>query len=146
MNNILNNKENSAIQKHIDILQNIISRMSSNSASCKTWSFGLVGAMLALFIESGKVDCLCIAIIPSLLFYIADSYYVSLERDFRTLYTQFVSSINDECIDNKNIFVIQLPSSWKHRIIALITSMFSFSTVIFYMPLIITIIVIQIVI
>lgn len=146
MDSVLKRKESSAIQKHIAILQDIITRMSSNSANCKTWCFGLVGAMLALFIQSEKADCLCIAIIPTILFYIADSYYVSLERDFRVLYTEFVESINNENIDYKTIFVIKPISSFAHRVSSLGKSLLSFSTAMFYILLTLIIIVLQIVI
>lgn len=146
MDKTLENKESSAIQKHIDILQDIITRMSSNSANCKTWCFGLVGAMLALFIQSEKSDCLWIAIIPTILFYIADSYYVSLERDFRVLYTEFVDSINNGDINYKVIFVIKPMSSLAHRVSALGKSLLSFSTSIFYILLMLIIIVLQIII
>lgn len=52
---ILDTKAHPAVKAHIDMLQNIISRMAKNSATCKSWAVPLVTAILMLALEKGIV-------------------------------------------------------------------------------------------
>ena len=82
--------------KHIDLIQSIISRMASNSFMMKGWA---VTILAAIFVLSTKEAIPCfafIAIIPNILFWVLDSYYLQNERRYRQLYKTIVANEPDE--------------------------------------------------
>lgn len=72
--------------KHLEFIQNIINRMNSNSFQIKEWMITIVSALLALYANSNNVTYIFVAIVPTLLFWYLDAYYLQLERKFRGLY------------------------------------------------------------
>lgn len=74
--------------KHLEFIQNIITRMNSNSFQIKGWMITIVSALLAIFASSEKKEVLYlfVAIAPTLIFWFLDAYYVRQERKFRGLY------------------------------------------------------------
>lgn len=73
--------ESSAVQSHISMLQSIICRMAANSANCKTWTVTLVAAMLVLLVDKEmEIPNAWVCLIPIVLFYFLDCYYLGLER------------------------------------------------------------------
>lgn len=72
--------------KHLEFLQNIISRMNSNSFSIKGWMITIVSAFLALYASSNNINYILSAIPIVLIFWILDSYYLLQERRFRAIY------------------------------------------------------------
>ena len=76
------NENSSAVQAHIDLTQGVIERMAENSRSCKMWCVTLVAATLVLVARTGEPRHALIALIPTLLFVLLDSYYLALERAF----------------------------------------------------------------
>lgn len=83
-----------AVMKHIDMYQGIINRMAANSAECKKWALGLVSAILVLVAEKGLVDAAALVIVPVILFCFLDAYYLSLEKQFRGAYSQFLDALH----------------------------------------------------
>lgn len=71
---------------HLEFIQNIINRMNSNSFQIKEWMVTIVSALLALYASSDNVTYIFVAIVPTLLFWYLDAYYLQLERKFRGLY------------------------------------------------------------
>ena len=80
--------------EHLKMIQGIITRMNTNSFQIKGWTITLVSALLALYANSGKVTYIFIALIPVLIFWFLDSYYLQQERKFRTLYNDIVNVVN----------------------------------------------------
>lgn len=78
--------EKEDVHKHLDILQGIISRMASNSASCKNYCITLVGALLALEQIKKESSLIFLAFIPIIAFAFLDMYYLYLETFFRGQY------------------------------------------------------------
>lgn len=72
--------------KHLEFIQSIINRMGSNSFQMKSWMITIVSALLALYSSSSNKAFLLFAILPTLLFWYLDSYYLQQERKFRGLY------------------------------------------------------------
>ena len=72
--------------KHLDYIQNIITRMNTNSFQIKIWTITIVAAILALYANSGNSCFILIGIIPTFIFWFLDSYYLMMERKFRGLY------------------------------------------------------------
>lgn len=87
-------EESAAVQAHLGIVQSVIQRMASNSASCKAWCITLVAAILVIVADKGKPSYALIAAIPTLLFLVLDAYYLALERCFRASYNEFIDKVH----------------------------------------------------
>lgn len=104
--------ENSqAVIAYLNIMQSIIQRMASNSASCKTWCITLVSAILVLAIDKSKQPwCALIALIPISLFLFLDTYYLFLEKSFRESYKSFIEKLHQGKVVVTDLFAINPPS------------------------------------
>lgn len=78
--------------KHLDYLQSTISRMATHQFQIKGWLIAIDTAILTIFANSFKQDggpnpyFLLIAIFPTLLFWVLDSRFLSMERRLRKIY------------------------------------------------------------
>lgn len=95
-----------AVQSHLGIMQSIIQRMATNSASCKAWCITLVSAILVIIAEKGKPNYAYIAIVPIILFLILDSYYLALEKAFRQSYNDFIVKLHNRTVVAKDLYVM----------------------------------------
>jgi hypothetical protein len=83
-----------SVQSYLTILQSVISRMATNSSSCKTWCVSLVSAIIVIVADKGKPNYVWISIVPIVLFLLLDSYYLALERQFRSVYNDFIRKLH----------------------------------------------------
>jgi len=72
--------------KHLEFIQNVISRMNTNSFQLKTWSVTIVAALLTIFASTQKKGFILLCILPTMIIWFLDSYYLQQERKFRSLY------------------------------------------------------------
>jgi len=81
--------------KETEIVQDVISRMANNQFYIKGWSITLIVASLLL---KGVFYHHLVAFIPWLIFWIYDSYFLRLEKLYRTHYTWLINNRlgNDE--------------------------------------------------
>lgn len=84
-----------SVQIHLGIIQNVIARMAGNSSACKTWCITVVSAVLVLVADKSQPDFAYIALIPTLLFCVLDTYYLALEKGFRASYCDFVNKLHN---------------------------------------------------
>jgi len=74
--------------KHLEFIQNVITRMNANSFLIKGWCITLVAAVFA--IKAGNPDfkffLIPIVIIP--VFWLLDGFFLSQERQYRDLYNK----------------------------------------------------------
>ena len=121
-----------AMRAHLSILQDVIRRMASNSASCKNWCVVLVAAMLVLVARTASPDYALLAVIPTLLFCFLDAYYLAQEKDFIGLYNAFVRKIHDGSVTLSDLYDVrpQLRGCRKFR--ATVAAIASFSVCGFY--------------
>lgn len=84
--------------KHLEFIQGIITRMSQNSFQLKEWMIAIISALLALYANSNNVVYIFVALVPVLLFWFLDAYYLQQERKFRGIYNDIASSPNDNKI------------------------------------------------
>lgn len=79
--------DNDLFKKEIDLIQDIIKRMAANSFLVKGWMITLVMGTVVLG-RGGEMDIpkLVLSIIPLLIFWILDAYFLKQERLFRKLY------------------------------------------------------------
>lgn len=84
-----NNDLKEYMLKEVDLIQNIIKRMASNSFVVKGWTITLVVATLLLKDDNSKI---CISFIPLILFWYLDSYFLYQERKYRNLYNWVIEN------------------------------------------------------
>jgi len=133
--------ESTAVQSYLNILQAIINRMATNSANCKTWCVTLVSAILVIIADKGKADYIWITLIPVLLFFFLDAYYLGLERDFRSLYNTFIRNIHTGNVSVDEVFTISVDGSFTHTASLVASSMLSLSIFPFYTLLLVMLVV-----
>jgi hypothetical protein len=75
--------------RHLEDVQAIITRLSQNSFVIRGWSVTLVSVVFAIISTRahGSQALLLIALMPALIFWGLDAYYLRQERMFRKLYT-----------------------------------------------------------
>ncbi len=98
------NHDSPAVQKHLEITQDVITRMAENSRSCKVWCVTLVAAVLVLVARTGEPQHALIALVPTLLFLILDAYYLALERAFRNSYSAFVCRLHGGKLEASDVY------------------------------------------
>lgn len=103
-------------RQHFEFIQNIITRLNSNSFMIKGWAITIISALLALAATLKNPVVLDITIVPVIAFWILDSIYLQHERKFRCFYNEAVKKettinlyeidLNKEFINNdsKNSF------------------------------------------
>jgi len=73
--------------KHLELIQGVINRLGGNSFAIKTWAVGIISAILVLGVERQlRRGLILIALVPALVFWLLDAYYLRQERLFRSLY------------------------------------------------------------
>lgn len=75
--------------KYLEMIQAVISRMASNLFLLKGWVVTLVAALLALMASKDANHKLAfIALLPIIIFWLLDGYFLSQERMYRALYEE----------------------------------------------------------
>lgn len=82
--------------KHLEFIQSTITRMNQNSFQIKGWMITLVSALLALYASSERVVYILIAIVPAVVFWLLDAYYLQQERRFRGVYNDVAGLSPDD--------------------------------------------------
>lgn len=123
--------------KHLEFLQNVITRMNSNSFLLKGWTVTIVSALFAVSKKDSDYRFLTIAYISIVAFWILDGYFLSQERQYRDLYKK-VTIIDDKVIDfSMNAYEFNVgKNKW-------FNSMFSKTLGIFYGLLILTVLIVK---
>lgn len=84
-------------RKHLEFVQDIIKRQAQNSFSMKGWSITLASAVFAILLrQDPQPASFLIIILPAILFWILDAYYLRQERLFRKLYGAIANDIREE--------------------------------------------------
>lgn len=92
VHNMVNGKNK---RKHLQLIQDVITRMGGNSFLLKGWSISLITAVVGFAItsnsEKDRASLLVIAWVLVLIFWLLDSYYLGQERQYRGLYKEVAS-------------------------------------------------------
>jgi hypothetical protein len=88
-----------AIDHHLerlDHLQGIVQRLAGNSFLIKGWTVTLVSAILGFALKDGgaTAQLAYLALVPILLFWGLDGYYLAAERQVRDLYNDGAAALN----------------------------------------------------
>ncbi len=127
--------ESPAVIKHLEILQDIITRMAGNGAACKTWAIPVITGIIAFSVEKQCIP-IWVSLIPAIMFFVLDSFYHGLERHFIDTQKEFVAKLSDNTLQLNDIYVIK---SIRYLIIHLkflFRGMLSFATGLVYIPII----------
>ena len=73
-------------RQHLEFIQNVITRMNTNSFQIKGMAITIVSALLAIYAANTEVIFIFLGILPTLFFWFLDSYYLQQERKFRGVY------------------------------------------------------------
>jgi hypothetical protein len=98
--------DSSGVQSYLNLLQGVITRMAGNSANCKSLCITLVSAIAVVSVDKDKSAFVGVAIVPILLFFLLDAYYLGLEQGFRCTYNEFVKRVQDGVATNSDLFVL----------------------------------------
>lgn len=82
--------------KHIEMVQNIINRMNTNSFQIKSMVITIVAALMAIYATNKNQAFVLVAIVPTLIFWFLDAFYLMQERKFRGLYNNIISQTNEQ--------------------------------------------------
>lgn len=85
-------------QRHLELIQGIITRLAGNSFLIRGWSVTLVSALFALTAKGVNIGFVYVSYFPCIMFAGLDAYYLCMERRFRALYDE-VRCINDAQAD-----------------------------------------------
>lgn len=129
----MSNNEKNVNEFHLEMIQNVITRMGQNSFHAKEWCVTLVSALIA-FSLANKLDCvgniaLYISLVVTFIFCVIDTYYLYLERGYRSLY-KMAANISFRDKDFKS-YSLDIPQKDRGFII-FIKALFSISTGAFY--------------
>lgn len=116
---------------YLGMIQSVISRMASNSFLLKGWTVTLVVGLLAFAnIKSMDSKYTIIALIPAIIFWILDGYFLNQELLYRKLYARAAKLKKDEEVNfSLNAKVFEKEFDWLEAI-------FSTTLSLFYVPII----------
>ena len=112
-------------QKHLEFIQGVINRLATASFRLKGWAVVLVTALSVLMKEE-LAGLAPIALVPVLIFWGLDGYFLWQERLFRALYDH-VRVLQDGSIDfsmNVSAFRNGWKQSWMGAILSITLIMF----------------------
>jgi len=80
--------------KHLEFIQNVVTRMNSNSFQMKGWMVAIASALLAIYASTQNNRFVLVAIVPTIIFWFLDTYYLWQERKFRGVYNDVAGITN----------------------------------------------------
>lgn len=84
--------------KHLEFIQGVVNRLSTNSFLLKGWSVILVSALFALSAGDANVSFVYLSYIPAGIFWGLDGYFLAVERQYRRHYDR-VRGLDDTEVD-----------------------------------------------
>ena len=116
-------------RSHLEIIQGVIDRLSSNSFMLKGWAVTLIAAVFVLSSQDSNKGYFLIAYFPILFFWALDAFYLRTEALYRKLYEKVCR------LDETDIDFSMSVDEFKCREKSLVAHMFSATEIGFYAPL-----------
>ncbi|KKN05200.1 hypothetical protein LCGC14_1089740 [marine sediment metagenome] len=91
-----NEKSDTIYSQYFAIIQNVINRTAKNSFLIKAWTVTLIAAIFVLTFSIVNILIFGVLLAITFIFWVLDSYYLSLERVYRRLYQTKVEEYNDD--------------------------------------------------
>lgn len=105
-----------AFLAHMNMLQSIVTRLATSSASCKTWCMALVTALLSLAGSTHAPGLVPLALMPVVVFAFLDVSYLSQERWFRGQFAALAKKAGEGTYGHDDLFAVRtrtfLSSVW----------------------------------
>lgn len=115
--------------KHLEFIQSVINRMGANSFRLKGWAVVLVSALMILVAREDNGEAAFVGLVPVVVFWWLDAYFLRQERLFRALYDR-VRVLEAEQIDfSMDIKPLKDPK------LTLASALFSKTLVAFYLAI-----------
>lgn len=121
--------------KHLEMIENIIERMAKNCFQLKTWTMTLVVLIGGLASKDTERKFILIAFIPIIVFWLLDTYYLRLERQYRILYKTVTEKRDDEIDFSMDLSQIQKMSISDSKKICPLNCFLSTTELVFYLPI-----------
>ncbi|MCJ1966327.1 hypothetical protein LRM41_01930 [Candidatus Nanosynbacter sp. TM7-087] len=99
-------------RSHLEFIQGVINRLSSNTFLFKGWSVTIIGAVFTAMITTRNNDLLWLILGIVLIFWAIDAYYLMLERGYRKLYKQVAETSSEKVDYGMNIGQFIKFSTW----------------------------------
>ena len=106
----------SAVIKTMEMYQAIITRMAGNSAACKQWGIPLATAILVFAVKEKTYSLIWLTLIPVLICYCLDAYYLMLENRFRAGFNQAAAKIAQQTFSPSDLFNLS-PAGCKRQLL-----------------------------
>ena len=120
---------------HLELIQGVVNRLATDSFRVKWWAVVLVTALFVLLAMEDRIGVGYIALVPVLVFWGLDGYYLWQERLFRALYDRV--RVLDESKVDFSMATASFRTGWKRSWPG---STFSITLVLFYGALLIAIV------
>ena len=81
--------EKEIIHKELDLIQDVIKRMASNSFEVKKWLIGILSAIVVFSRDEllgGNIQLIGLLLVPILCFWYLDAFFLSTEKLYREMY------------------------------------------------------------
>lgn len=103
-------------EQYVNLLQENITRMATNSANCKNWLIGIVGGALAIVFandaSSGQIHMiLCVLKVFTILLFLLDCFYLGVERRFKKAERLFVKKCKENNESDAKILLMSFSKS-----------------------------------
>ena len=85
-------------RQHLEFIQNVITRMNSNSFQIKGFAVLIVTALLGVYATNKNDLFIFIGVLPTLVSWFMDAYYLKMERQFRGLYNDVIGVANVQSV------------------------------------------------
>lgn len=107
--------DRAAVQAHLTMIQTVVARMATSSASCKTWCLALVGAMTSLAGATRQPAVLGYVVVAVFIFWFLDVRYLAQEKAYRDLFNSMAAKVG--VINNyrlSDVFNLKAPTTGSH--------------------------------
>ena len=75
-------------RKHLEFIQDVINRLSSNTFLFKGWSITIIVAVFTAIVTTQNYNLVWLNLGAVLIFWLIDAYYLMLEQAYRKLYNE----------------------------------------------------------
>ena len=123
--------------EHLQMIQDIISRMGNNSFLLRGWAVLIIGGIFTFAAENNNIKCMLFINIIILALWGLDSYYLQLERKYRRLYEDTRLKKSNYSDFNMNPSKIRI-SVGEAKQLCFVSCFFSKTELLFYGSFIIT--------
>ena len=129
---------------YLELIQNIVSRMSESSFKIKGWAIGVMLAIFSFAGNQGDKRCILFTVVPLFVLWCLDTYYLQLERKYREFYDYKLNETSDEKMIDMDYNNMKIDMKRLSKI-SFFKCMFSLTELLFYVTCIITSVVVYLI-